>query len=209
MDRLSFTTLHLLALLVLLPGLLWAGSPDLDPAGARDAGMAAGMETSLPEPGLAVLYIDGFFRNIDQMPAGTDAFRRGRRGAPVLLLDQKGGRQDPVFASGRSRGVGMILTGLLRLDTPGTYRWQALANDGIRMTAGGRLLFEDPGVHGDRLTPVGQLQVARPGWYPVTILYFQRKGTSALRLFWQPPGAPAFSLVPASVFWHRGDARRN
>ncbi len=163
--------------------------------GRRDTGIVY-------QPGLSVVYVNGFFRSIDQMPAVDTALRRGRQGQPVLLLDHRGGRQDPVFASGRNRGVGMILTGQLRLDEPGTYRWQALANDGIRMLVNGRLIFEDPRVHSDRLTPVGEVQVTEPGWYPVVILYFQRKGTSALRLFWQPPGAAGFSLVPASVYWH-------
>ncbi len=196
----------LVAVLLLLPAALWAGAPAAPWAG--NGNEVAGRPEARPRPGLAVLYIDGFFRNIDQMPTGAAAVRRGRRGAPVLLLDHRGGKQDPVFASGRSRGVGMILTGLLRLKAPGTYRWQALANDGIRMTVNGRLLFEDPGVHGDRLTPVGEVRVAAPGWYPVTIRYFQRKGTSALRLFWQPPGGAAFTLVPASVYWHRAPISR-
>ena len=50
-----------------------------------------------------------------------------------------------------------------------------------------------------------QATVAEPGWYPLDILYFERKGTSTLQLFWLPPGASGDRvLVPAEAFGHAG-----
>jgi len=46
----------------------------------------------------------------------------------------------------------------------------------------------------------------QPGWYSVSITYFQRKGTAALKLYRQLPAASEFTLVPADVYWYsQGD----
>lgn len=158
--------------------------------------------SSAPQPGLSVVYIFQKYRSVDQIPTGRDALRMGRVGAPVTLLNHQSGKEDQVFASGRSQGVGMVMEGFLNLDKVGIYRWQALANDGIRMLIDHKLIFEDPKVHADRLTPIGTNEVVQPGRHSVQIIYFQRKGTAALKLYWQPPGADQFSLVPAEVYWH-------
>jgi hypothetical protein len=155
------------------------------------------------KPGLAVIYIEKNFRNIDQVPTGEAAFHAGHQGKAVLMLNHQSDKKGVVFDSGRSQGVAMVMDGFLHLGKKGTYLWQALANDGIRMFINGRLIFEDPSVHKDRLTPVGTLQVMQPGWYPVSITYFQRKGTASLKLYWQPAAASEFTLVPADVYWHR------
>ena len=158
--------------------------------------------TSQLQPGLEVVYIFKKYRNVDQIPTGEAALRMGRRGEPVTMLNHQSGKEESVFASGRSQGVGMVIDGLLNLEKAGTYRWQALANDGIRMFINNKMIFEDPKVHPDRLTPTGTLEIAKGGYYPVQIIYFQRKGTAALKLYWQPPGAEQFSLVPAEVYWY-------
>ena len=159
-------------------------------------------EASQLQPGLSVVYIFKKYRNVDQVPTGKAALRMGRRGEPVAMLNHQSGKKEFVFASGRSQGVAMVMDGFLNLEKEGTYRWQALANDGIRMFINKTMIFEDPKVHPDRLTPAGTLEVAKGGHYPVQIIYFQRKGTAALKLYWQPPGAEQFSLVPAEVYWH-------
>ena len=159
-------------------------------------------EASQLQPGLSVVYIFKKYRNVDQIPTGKAALRMGRRGEPVAMLNHQSGKKEFVFASGRSQGVAMVMDGFLHLEKAGTYRWQALANDGIRMFINKTMIFEDPKVHPDRLTPAGTLEVAKAGHYPVQIIYFQRKGTAALKLYWQPPGAEQFSLVPAEVYWH-------
>ena len=159
-------------------------------------------EPSQLQPGLSVVYIFQKYRNVDQVPRGAEALRMGRRGKPVTILNHQSGKKESVFDSGRSQGVGMVIEGFLNLEKPGTYRWQAMANDGIRMFIDNKMIFEDPKVHSDRLTPTGTLQVAKGGQHPVEIIYFQRKGTASLKLYWQPPGAEQFSLVPTEVYWH-------
>jgi len=154
------------------------------------------------QPGLSVVYIFKKYRNVDQVPRGAEALRMGRRGKPITILNHHSGKKESVFDSGRSQGVGMIMEGFLNLEKPGTYRWQAMANDGIRLFIDNKMIFEDPKVHSDRLTPIGTFQVDKSGRYPVEIIYFQRKGTAALKLYWQPPGEKEFRLVPAEVYLH-------
>jgi hypothetical protein len=153
-------------------------------------------------PGLSVVYIFKKYRSVDQIPVGKAALRMGRPGKPVLILDQQSGKDGYVFDSGRSQGVATVMDGFLDLEKTGIYRFQALANDGIRMFVNNTMIFEDPKVHKDRMSPVGTVQVAKPGKYPVRIVYFQRKGTAALKLYWQPPGESGFSLVPATAYSH-------
>ncbi|MGB5985152.1 MAG: PA14 domain-containing protein [Desulfobacterales bacterium] len=153
------------------------------------------------KPGFSVrYYTDIFVRHIDKLMDHATG-DPGRPGSPILQLNHQFER-NPVFDSGSNRGVGMRLAGYLHFDTPGTYFLQALSNDGIRIYLGETQLLEDPGVHGDRLSPEGGVRVAQPGWYPLAIWYYQRKGTAALKLFWRPPGSEAMQIVPPEALAH-------
>ncbi|MBW1634884.1 MAG: hypothetical protein JRJ68_01290 [Deltaproteobacteria bacterium] len=154
------------------------------------------------QPGLSVVYIEKKYRNINQIPTGAAALRAGYQGKPVMILNHQSDKNGVVFDSGRSQGVAMVMDGFVHLEKAGIYLWRALANDGIRMFIDDRMIFEDPLVHKDKLTPVGSFQAGEAGWYPLNIIYFQRKGTSALKLYWQSPGAEEFGPVSAEAYWH-------
>lgn len=153
-------------------------------------------------PGLAVFYFEKFYRKTGQMPSLLEAKSQGRPGKALIQLDHKFAQDGLVFDSGKSVGVGMVLAGYLHLAESGEYRFQAMANDGIEFSLDGNILFEDPTVHGDRLSPVGIANIEKGGWYPIIIRYFQRKGTATLKLYWQPPGATEFSIIPAEIYAH-------
>ncbi|MBU0946148.1 MAG: hypothetical protein KJ804_17195 [Proteobacteria bacterium] len=154
-------------------------------------------------PGLAVFYLDKFYRRVGEMPTLLEAQSQGRPGKPISQLNHQFSPGGLVFDSGAAKGVGMLLAGCLHLAKPGEYRFQALANDGIEFSLGGNLLFEDPLVHSDRLSPVGIADVGAGGWYPILIRYFQRKGSATLKLYWQPPGATEFSIIPPEIYAHQ------
>jgi len=158
-------------------------------------------------PGLSVIYLYKLYRKISRMPDSAGAKTIGKPGKPILQLNHKAGKDGLVFNSGKNKGVGMILTGYLHLSKAGRYKFQALSNDGIECILGGKQLFEDPGVHKDRLTPVGIVDVPAAGWYPLSIRYFQRKGTSALKLYWQQPGTYRFSIIPPEIFAHSNNGQ--
>ncbi len=155
-------------------------------------------------PGLSVIYLDKFYRRTGQMPTLAEAKTKGRPGKPLFQLNHQFAHEGLVFDSGAQKGVGMVLAGYIYLGESGEYRFQALANDGIEFSLEGKLIFEDPAVHSDRLSPEGTVDVVAPGWYPILIRYFQRKGTATLKLYWQPPGATEFSIIPAEIYAHQG-----
>jgi hypothetical protein len=154
-------------------------------------------------PGLAVIYLDKFYRKLAQMPNLPEATSKGRSGRPIPLLNHQFGKDGLVFDSGEKTGIGMVMTGYLHLAKPGEYCFQALSNDGIELVLDQKLLFEDPTVHKDRLSPIGIADVDSGGWYPLTLRYFQRKGTATLKLYWKPPGAMEFSIVPKKIYAHK------
>jgi hypothetical protein len=153
-------------------------------------------------PGLTVLYFLNFSAShIDQLPSGTVAAQKGKPGKPILFLDHNFSNQD-VFDSGQRSGVALELNGLIRLSPAGSYRFKALSNDGIRVYIGGRMVLDDPDVHGDRFCGPSTVTVEQEGWYDLKVRYFQRKGSAALSLQWQPPGQKDFTPVPAEAYGH-------
>jgi len=148
------------------------------------------------QPGLAAYYYKKKIRHLGRFP--THGWRPGK---PILELNHRFGKK-AVFGSGLSRTICVKMEGVLGLHQAGTYQFKALSNDGIRITIGGVVVAEDPSVHSDRFTEPVAIQIETPGWYPVLVEYFQRKGTAALQFHWQPPGSEAFGIVPAQAYAH-------
>ncbi len=153
------------------------------------------------QPGLSVVYINKFYRNIKEMPAVDQVEGFGHSGAPILHINHSFGKGE-VFGSGRSRGVAMQMTGVIHLTKPGAYAFKAMANDGIQLIINNTLIFEDPKYHSDRFSPIGEFHPPTAGRFPLVLRYFQRKGTATLSLYWQPPGETSFSVIPADAYGH-------
>lgn len=161
------------------------------------------------EPGLRVLYFDGMYRNVREMPDGDRTIlKKGRPGSPILIINNQFG-QDEVFDSGRNRGVGVQMKGFILLDLIGRYEFQALSNDGVEITIDGTIILVDPKVHGDRMSNVGTLSPQKAGWHSLMVKYFQRKGSAALKLFWKTPGKDEFEVIPARAYGHLPDTAKD
>ncbi len=199
--RLKYLNIAILLVFTLMAGC--ATAPKGSDGFVRPAQAMLPLDTTTLEPGLAVLYFDKIFvRHLDALPQGDDAQERGRPGAPIPYLNHQFGRS-PIFDSGTNRGLGMEISGYIRLDRPGTYGFQANSNDGFRLYIDGHLLVDDPNWHADQLSPEARLPITTPGWYSLRARYFQRKGTATIQLYWQPPGEEGFSIVPAKVLAHQ------
>ncbi|MDW7771851.1 MAG: PA14 domain-containing protein [Desulfobulbaceae bacterium] len=162
----------------------------------------AGIEANRIQPGLSVLYFYDLYRYMYQMPKGDAIIRKGTPGPPILQLNHRFG-DGKVFDSGVNKGVGMVMTGYLHLEQPGPYAFQAKSNDGFELYINDNLLISDPAVHGDKVSEPGLMTAAEGGWFPVMIKYFQRKGTATLELYWKPPGAESFAIIPPEVYGHQ------
>jgi hypothetical protein len=154
------------------------------------------------QPGVSVLYFHAFYRHLDEMPRGRMAAARGIPGRPIPDLNHKFVEEEMVFQSGKSRGVGMHMDGFILFEKPGEYVFQANTNDGFRLLINDLRIINDPNVHSDRLSEKGIVKVSEPGWYPFRILYFQRKGTATIQLFWKKPGDKKMVIVPPEAYAH-------
>ncbi|MHB1218184.1 MAG: PA14 domain-containing protein [Alphaproteobacteria bacterium] len=147
------------------------------------------------QPGLSVNYTYMMFSHVSEVPKGG----KGKPGPVLANLDHRTDSGNVLTAT-NSMGVGAQINGFIKLDKPGTYTFELLSNDGVKWTVGGVLMHEDPGIHGDTTSPPVEVAVTEPGWYAFSMDYFQRKGTSALRLSWKPPGGQTMVVVPPEAF---------
>ena len=153
------------------------------------------------KPGLQVYYRYAFYRHLNQMASDDVMVAEGIQGKPVLLLNHK--FEGEIFDSKKEKGVGVFLSGYLKMKVPGTYRFQAISNDGLRVTVNTKRVIFDPPVHSDRLSEIGEVLITTPKWYPIAVKYYQRKGSARLELYWQPPGAKGFEIIPAASYGHK------
>ena len=199
MIRLLLRIAILASVLVLAP--TWHPAP-------ASAGEIAGLKpvASQPsaadlKPGLAVQFYYKMFEEIREVDDWA-GYKKGVPGEPIKLLDFRT-TNGKVFDSGVSEGVGMYITGLIHFDKPGDWSLVVRSNDGVRVELAGQKIIEDPGIHGDRYSDSAVLKSVAPGWYPLRITYFQKKGTAALQLFWTPPGGNDFVIVPTDALAHQ------
>ena len=150
-------------------------------------------------PGLAVTYYFAKIRNIREIAGWTKT--KGKAGPPIPMLNYNVG-QGKVLTSDSSDEVIAVIKGYLKIDKPGSYTFLVNSNDGVRIKLGGKQIYDDPNVHADRLSDPLAIEFGAPGWYALDVLYFERKNTSTLELFWLPPGAADFDFVPAAAFAH-------
>lgn len=187
--------LALLALLAIAPP--WV-SAALAPSPVAPQPDAASLK-----PGLAVKYYPVFVRHIDELKKHM-AGHKGEAGEPIPSLDYNVG-EDPMLTSSLSQGVGAHITGLIHFKEPGTYTFVAMTNDGFEFNIDDMLVLSDPDVHPDQQSDIVTVEIAKPGWYPTEMFYFQRKGTSTLELYWRPPWespGSRFETVPEEFFAH-------
>ena len=153
------------------------------------------------KPGLAVRYWFKLFRDIRELEAWMRT-QPGTPGAALEGLDHVMG-SGLVLTSDAADAVGAEIAGFIQLPHQGRYVFFANSNDGVRVEIGGVVVANDPDVHPDRLSTPRSVIVASPGWYALRVLYFERRNTATLQLFWVTPTAISPSLVPASALRHR------
>ena len=153
------------------------------------------------KPGLGVTYYLNRFNHIDELLLEAEV-TKGNKGKPLPQLNYKV-KYGNVLTSGRENMVGAMIYGFIRLDKKGVYTFLLQSNDGVELHVGGKKIYRDAAVHADDFSPPLTIKVDQPGWYVFDLAYFEKKNTSTLELYWQPPGEkgdPVF--VPAGVFSH-------
>jgi hypothetical protein len=147
-------------------------------------------------PGLAVEYTYAKVNYVDELKG-----RKFEPGPPLADVNYRWGGN--VLTSKSRESVGAIITGFIRFEKPGVYGFEVTSNDGVRVEVGGQILHEDPGVHPDSTSDRIDVKIDQPGWYPLRIVYFQKRGTASLVLAWVGPGEKGKAVpVPAKAFGH-------
>lgn len=153
------------------------------------------------QPGLAVTYYYNIFNFVGEIPE----FARsgdGEAGDPIRALDYNVG-SGKVLTSRHNDGVGAQIRGLVNFSEAGTYHLAVRSNDGVELSIGGRTIVSDPTVHTDRFSELIPVEIVEPGWYPLDLLYFEKRNTSTLELYWSRPGEDeGLEFVPAEAFAH-------
>jgi len=168
------------------------------------AEIIAGLKPAEPEPaaqqlapGLATEYTYAIMNHLDDFKG-----RKFEAGPPLPNLDHRMGAGTVLTSKGFD-GVGAIITGFIQFETAGTYGFEVVSNDGVRVEIGGKLLYEEPDVHADSTSDRIDVKVDRPGWYPIKVMYFEKRNTATLILRWIRPGESGKPApVPAKAFGH-------
>ena len=173
------------------------------------AGAINGLKPANPQPasgqlkpGLAVQYYGAKFNSIRQLEEWME-YEKGKAGTPIPMLNYQVGTGN-VLTTTTQDLVGADITGFINFERSGNYTVMVHSNDGVRLTIGDKLIHEDPEVHADRFSDEITLEISEPGWYPVRVLYFEKKNTATLELYWDPPGPEEIDYVPAKAFAHIG-----
>lgn len=148
------------------------------------------------QPGLAVTYFHGLINHIREMQDAP-----GKPGAPLPSLNYNVGYKN-VLSSDREDGVQARILGFIKLDKPGIWKFAINSNDGVRLEIGGKKLYELPGVQPDVMSDVLEVKADAAGWYPLKIMYFEKRNTSTLELYWAAPGVADLAIVPPEAFGH-------
>ncbi len=186
---------HIVAVTVL------AGVVALGPAAADTV---SGLKPAEPQPtaeqlapGLAVQYTYAIVNHIGELKG-----RKFEPGPPLTHLEWRMGT-GIVLTSKAHEGVGAMITGFIQFETPGTYGFEVTSNDGVRVEIGGKLIHEDPGVHSDTTSDRIDVKIEQAGWYPINIVYFQKRYTATLVVHWAAPGEKKMGPISAKALAYR------
>jgi YVTN family beta-propeller protein len=89
-------------------------------------------------------------------------------------------------------------TGYIEAPTTGTYAFQTVSDDGVRLWVNGVLLNNDWTDHGAKTTTTVTLNLQGGLRVPVTMEYYENKGQAVARLRWRVPTTTSFVAIPAN-----------
>lgn len=98
----------------------------------------------------------------------------------------------------RSDNFSVRWTGHVEAPATGTYRFQTVSDDGVRLWVNGIQLINNWTAHGPTTDTSGMINLVAGTRYTITVEYYEATGGSEIRLRWLTPGNNSYSIIPAS-----------
>jgi hypothetical protein len=95
-----------------------------------------------------------------------------------------------------SNGFSARWTGVIIVPATGTYQFQTVSDDGVRVTVNGQRLIDNWSSHSATTDTSGGLNLTAGQRVPVTIEYFENTGSAVMQWRWRTPGNAGFVAVP-------------
>lgn len=105
---------------------------------------------------------------------------------------------------GRNDNFAFLWEGYIKIETPGTYTFETVSDDGsklyfnTRYSASGTPIVNNDGLHAP-VSASGTVSLTNAGIYPIAITFFEKEGGESMQVYWSGPGIPR-QLIPNAVF---------
>ena len=148
-------------------------------------------------PGLAVKYAyPPDVKTLDDAAYWLE--RKASDGPPLAGLGYEE-TSEKALTSEQVENVAASIDGYVRFEVAGDYRLKFFSNDGLMVELGGAEIYKDDTRHPCGTNGWVDVTIPEAGWYPLHMIYFQRKDSSCLIMSWQPPGGKRTD-VPDAAF---------
>jgi len=95
-------------------------------------------------------------------------------------------------------------SGRIVMPTAGSYRFQTVSDDGIRLWVGGQLVINNWSDHAAATNTSAALTFAAGQQVDVVMEYYEKGGSAVARLRWLTPGAGSYVAIPAAQLMPAG-----
>ncbi len=191
---------------------VWATAPYLHDGSRMTLEAAVSAHNGLSFTGTELPDLVAFLKSIGReeaapaVPAGPglglrgDYFNNKTLTAPIVLT-----RNEAVdFSWADSPGTGVSAnsfsvrwTGTLIAPATGSYVFQTVSNDGVRLRVNNASVIDNWTAHSSNVTDTsGAVNLVAGQSYAVVVEYYDVSGTGQIRLRWQTPGTTSFVKIP-------------
>lgn len=161
-------------------------SPGSTPANA----CAATPPPPLNCPGGIASGISGnYFNNLTL----TAPFAGSRSDAPI---DFNWGTGATGIAGVNADNFSVRWTGYVRVTQSGSYRFQTVSDDGVRLYVNGNLVIDRWNDHSATTDTTGDIPLVAGGTYAIVLEYYEAATDAVIRLQWRLPGATSYVAIP-------------
>ena len=192
---------------------VWATAPYLHDGSARTLADAVRAHGAEPIDDATLANLVAYLREIGSEEAsapqnpGTGNGLKGNyfnntnlSGTPALTRNENidfGWGSAAPGAGVSSNNFSVRWTGYIEPPATGSYRFQTVADDGIRIWVNGVQLVNDWRKHSATTITSSTINLTGGTRYAITVEYFEASGQAAARLRWLTPGNSTYVSVPA------------